>query len=146
VKLYIHIQGKGFSVNAAYARNHALTAAARRWKLNFHKSMLSYQGDCDLFSRSFDPFRHCIQVTIVNHMTNLFTKDGKISHASIDTDNLNKLTLDGIFSFLPAIDDCAVTQLNSSKVYAPADSISIELELIEFVKPSGTVTKKGTKL
>lgn len=135
MRLYIHIQGKGFSVNAAYARNHALTAAARRWKLSFHKQMLSYKDDCDLFSRSFDPKKHEIHVKIVNHMDNLFTRDGKVSHASIDVDNLNKLTLDGVFSFLPGIDDCAITLLTSSKVYALTDSITIELELVEFVKP-----------
>ena len=136
MRLFISISGRGFSVNGAYTRNHSLTAAARRWKLSFHKQMLSYQTDCSLFNSLFDPFKHCIRVTIVNHMSNLFTRDGRISHASNDTDNLNKLTIDGVFAFLPALDDCAITHLTSSKVLSKDESIDIELELIEFVKPS----------
>ena len=135
MKLYITIPGRGFSVNAAYTRNHALTAAARRWKLNFHKAMMQYADECALFSRAFCPYKHQVKMTIINKMPNLFTKDGRVSHASVDTDNLNKLTIDGIFSFLPAIDDCAVFPLFSDKAYSKEESIVIELELLEFTLP-----------
>lgn len=113
-----------------------MTAAARRWKLNFHKAMMQYADDCALFSRAFNPKKHCLHVKIVNAMPNLYTKDNRISHASVDVDNLNKLTLDGVFSFLPSIDDCAITLLTSSKVYAVDEVISIELELVDFILPS----------
>lgn len=135
MKLQIKYKGKGFSVNAAYGRNHALTAPARRWKLDFHKNMLSYMDEAALFSRAFDPLKHSVQVSIENYMSNLYTKEGKVSHSSMDVDNLNKLTLDGIFAFLPAIDDCAITQLSSSKHYSAEDYIIITLQLSEFTLP-----------
>jgi Holliday junction resolvase RusA-like endonuclease len=134
MKLFINITGRGFSVNSAYTRNHALTAAARRWKLQFHKQMLSYQDDCALFSKSFDPFKHCIHAKITNYVSNLITKDGRVSHASNDVDNLNKLTLDSVFSFLPTLDDCAITKLTSEKILAPEDSVSVELEILPIPK------------
>lgn len=92
--------------------------------------MIMRQDDCALFSRSFNPFEHCVKVTITNRMINLLTKDGRISHASVDVDNLNKLTLDGVFSFLPGIDDCAITSLISSKIRAKDDSIAVDLEIL----------------
>jgi Holliday junction resolvase RusA-like endonuclease len=132
MRLHIEIPGKGFSVNGAYTRNHSLTAAARRWKLEMHKKLLKYQNECAVFSTAFNPRLHELHMTITNYMPNLYTADGRVSHASNDTDNLNKLTIDSLFAFLPAVDDCAITRLVSSKRYAIDYGLSISLELIPF--------------
>ncbi len=84
----------------------------------------------EAFIKAFDKTKHEIILTISYFQDNIYTKTKPhyVSHASGDLDNNLKLTIDGIFTELPTIDDALVTRITAEKIYSLSERIEILVE------------------
>ena len=126
------LQGKGFSVNAAYyATRKIKTQACRDWETDKLHQLDEVKDLVDLT----DTWREqggSFEVHLVHEYPYhvFYNKQGLISSKTFDCSNVEKLLIDLIFGRTMGVDDKNITKLISEKRVGAQHCIKVKIQLI----------------
>lgn len=140
--LVLELKAPPFSVNKSHYRNGNRTMACRLWGDDILDQLKKYKEEIKEFRSSIAPsdinrLAFALSITFFIPIDIYFTKTGKISRASNDLTNVEKMLVDLIFDnrffvrghFNLNIDDCLIDELHSFKKPSPTGEYSILVEI-----------------
>jgi Holliday junction resolvase RusA-like endonuclease len=125
------LQGKGFSVNAAYyATRRIKTTACKEWETDIAHQLDEVKDLVDLvdtFKERGGTFAMRVVWEYPPHI--YLNRQGQVSAKTFDVDNCCKLLIDQIFMGCMGVDDRFLTKLTSEKRAGPMHRIIVTITL-----------------
>lgn len=131
MEVQFELQGKGFSVNAAYyATRKIKTQACREWEVDKLHQLDDIKDLVDL-KQTWEERGGYFSIEIVHEYPHhvFFNKQGLVSSKTFDCSNVEKLLIDLIFGRTLGIDDKNIVKLVSEKRVGAYHNIKVKIQL-----------------
>ena len=130
MKIELFIKGRPLSLNKAYKTlpNGRRAKSQHYTEFQRHLERSINQNTLRPFKDAFDSSIHELKLTMIIYISDLYTKQGRVSELSGDCDNYVKVVNDFVFKQM-GVDDCLITDLRVTKNQGREDCFLYILEI-----------------